>query len=83
MVRWFRRFPLAALVIALLAWLPVGVAQAEAGPAHTEKRNDNPCGAPVRLSESVPAALPDARLTDASSLLAQELGQVLFLGHRR
>lgn len=81
MFRGFRRFPLAALVIVPLAWLPNGVVRADAVQAGTEHRAENPSGAAV--PRPVVAAMPeDARPMDASSLLAHELGQALFPGHR-
>lgn len=76
----FRRFPLAALVIVPLAWLPTGVARADVVPADTERRVENPCGAPVP-QPALPAVLDKVRAMDASSLLAHELSQALFLGH--
>jgi hypothetical protein len=77
----YRRFPLAALVIVPLAWLPTGVARADVVPADTERRVENPCGAPVP-QPAVQAMSDEVRRMDASSLLAHELGQALFLGHR-
>lgn len=80
----FRRFPLAAMVVVLTTWLPVGAAQADPVPEHTRPRADNPCGTTVVRTEPVATAVPEQLWpADVSSLLTHELGQALFHGHRR